>query len=295
MASGADDLQLLAGAVGDLLRKECPPEVVERAERDGWAPGVWAALHESGIAGIGRDGTLAEAMTAVRVAASFAAPVPLAETVLAHLLDPDAGEGPLAVAAGGRAAYGRIATRILGGPEFRLEPDTNLAGEPWDRVDPPGLDVMTPMGALVRSVQIAGALEAVLDMTVAYAGERVQFGQPIGRFQAVQQQLAVLAGEAMAAAAATDRAIAEPGAATIAAAKVRCAEAATAGTAIAHQIHGAIGVTAEHRLQHYTRRLWSWRDDFGSEAAWAIELGRIVAAQGADRFWDASRAEGSSV
>ena len=51
------------------------------------------------------------------------------------------------------------------------------------------------MGAAVRSVQSAGALETILSLSVAYANERVAFERPIGKFQAVQQNLARLAGE----------------------------------------------------------------------------------------------------
>ena len=71
----------------------------------------------------------------------------------------------------------------------------------------------------------------------------------------------------------------------IASAKVRCGEAANRGAAIAHQVHGAMGFTQEHRLHQFTRRLWSWRDEFGQESEWAIRLGRMVAAAGADKLW----------
>jgi acyl-CoA dehydrogenase len=71
----------------------------------------------------------------------------------------------------------------------------------------------------------------------------------------------------------------------IAIAKVRGGEAAGAGAAIAHQVHGAMGFTYEHSLHHSTRRLWSWREEFGNEAAWATRLGRMVAARGADELW----------
>jgi acyl-CoA dehydrogenase len=131
---------------------------------------------------------------------------------------------------------------------------------------------------------------------VQYAGERVQFGRPIGRFQAVQQNLAVLAGQAAAATAAAEAAIeaAAQGldALAIAAAKIRAGEAAGIGAAIAHQVHGAIGFTQEHSLHHATRRLWSWRDEFGSEAFWSRKLGATVAAAGADRLWQSITAAG---
>ena len=73
----------------------------------------------------------------------------------------------------------------------------------------------------------------------------------------------------------------------VAAAKVRVGEAAGAGAAVAHQVHGAMGFTFEHRLHQFTRRLWSWRDEYGQESEWAIRLGRLVAADGADALWPA--------
>ena len=137
---------------------------------------------------------------------------------------------------------------------------------------------------------MAGALEAVLALTVQYANDRVQFGRPIGKFQAVQQQLAVLAENVAAAgviAAAAVEAAAGKGdpAFAIAVAKARVGEAAGKVAEIAHQVHGAIGFTHEHRLHHLTRRLWSWRDEFGVESEWQQELGRLAAARGADGLW----------
>jgi alkylation response protein AidB-like acyl-CoA dehydrogenase len=130
-------------------------------------------------------------------------------------------------------------------------------------------------------------------MTAGYARERRQFGRAIGQFQAVQQNLAVLAGQAASAAAAAGLA-AEAVAAwgpgllpAVAAAKVRTGEAAGQAAAIAHQVHGAIGFTQEHRLHHYTRRLWAWRDAFGREAEWAQVLGRHLIAAGPDGLWPA--------
>jgi acyl-CoA dehydrogenase len=151
------------------------------------------------------------------------------------------------------------------------------------------------LGAVMRSAQMAGALQSVLAMSVQYASERVQFGRPIGRFQAVQQNLAVLAGQAAAATAAAEAGIEAAGdadALAVAAAKIRAGEAAGIGAAIAHQVHGAIGFTQEHRLHYSTRRLWSWRDEFGNEAYWARRLGARLAAAGADRLWQSITAAG---
>ena len=68
-------------------------------------------------------------------------------------------------------------------------------------------------------------------------------------------------------------------------AKIRVSEAATEGASIGHQVHGAIGFTKEHVLHRFTLRLWSWRDDFGNESDWAVRLGRMIAAKGADDLW----------
>jgi len=161
---------------------------------------------------------------------------------------------------------------------------------------PAGLDgaALMLMGSVIRSVQTAGALEAILSLSVAYANERIAFDRPIGKFQAVQQNLARLAGEVAAALAVSGSAadaLAQESAFDDAvfleatSAKIRCAEAATEGAGIAHQVFGAIGFTDEHVLHRFTLRLLAWRDDFGNESYWAAELGRRVARQGADEFW----------
>ena len=131
-----------------------------------------------------------------------------------------------------------------------------------------------------------------MDLAVTYAQERVQFGRPISKFQAVQQNLAVLAGQTAAAVAAANLGIAalshpDPAreAFLIAVAKTRVGEAATLACEIAHQVHGAIGFTKEYALQLSTRRLWSWREEFGGDPEWAARVGAYVCANGADDFW----------
>ena len=179
--------------------------------------------------------------------------------------------------------------------------EKNLAGEPRAalRFDATAVIASAPLenasfrlaaeGALYRSVQMAGALERVLEYALAYANERVQFGRPIGKFQAIQHLLAVLAGHAAAASAAAEAAVeasaAAPDEIMVAVAKSRCGEAAGKGAEIAHQVHGAMGFTREHNLHYVTRRLWSWRDEFGNETHWQTRLGRRVASMGADALW----------
>ena len=144
--------------------------------------------------------------------------------------------------------------------------------------------------ALGRAALMAGALEGVLALSVQYAMERKQFGRAIAKFQAVQHQLAIMAGEVAAASRATDGAIQRLGseafAAGVAVAKSRAGDASGIVAEIAHQVHGAMGFTYEHQLHHLTRRLWAWRDEYGAEPVWQRRLGREVIAAGGDRVWD---------
>ncbi|MFN5524679.1 acyl-CoA dehydrogenase family protein [Bradyrhizobium sp.] len=201
-----------------------------------------------------------------------------------------------------------VSIALVAADQLRIEPGLSLANDPsdtviFDRMAPVAIrsapagfdqDNMMLMGGVVRGLQIAGALDRLLEISVTYAGERVAFEKPIGKFQAVQHNLARLAGEAAAAnAAATSAAdaIARSGAfddavfLEAASAKIRCAEAAEKGAAIAHQVHGAIGFTTEHILHRFSLRARAWRDDFGSESHWAVALGRRIAARGADELW----------
>jgi acyl-CoA dehydrogenase len=213
--------------------------------------------------------------------------------------------GAIAVLAEGE---GKNLVALVAAADVEFRNGHNVAGEPRDElvfsgaksqqagVSPHSDGALRALGAVMRSAQMAGALQSVLEMTVQYAQERVQFGRPIGRFQAVQQNLAVLAGQAAAATAAAEAAIdvaaRDLNSPAVAAAKIRAGEAAGIGAAIAHQMHGAIGFTHEHRLHYSTRRLWSWRDEFGNEAYWARRLGGAVAAAGADQLWTGITAAG---
>ncbi|MEH6940958.1 acyl-CoA dehydrogenase family protein [Bacillus sp. JJ722] len=193
---------------------------------------------------------------------------------------------------------------VIDSKACQIEYGENLAGEPRNTVILNDVDVPDHQvcrledfteekwmfeGALVRAIQMTGALERMLDLTVMYSTERIQFGRPIARFQAVQQQIAVLTGEVIAASAITELAVkafeAGTGEQQIMSAKIRVGEAVSKGVPIAHQIHGAIGFTDEHALQHSTRRLWAWRDEFGNESYWANRLGATALEAGADGLW----------
>jgi len=143
--------------------------------------------------------------------------------------------------------------------------------------------------ALFRTLQITGALGRILGMTVQYSMERVQFGRAIAKFQAVQHQVATMATHAAAAAAAAEAAVNSAQERTaefeIMAAKLRASEAAGACCRVAHQVHGAMGFTHEHALHTFTRRLMSWRDEFGSEMQCAEWIGEQIQHIGGANLW----------
>lgn len=180
--------------------------------------------------------------------------------------------------------------------QLTIRASTGIGGEPRHDLCFAGLDVpaveiasdalpqLRLRGALGRSIQLAAAARRIRDLTVTYAQVRQQFGRPIGSFQAVQQNLAALAGQTAAMAIASQAAVeamadGDESAAEvpIAAAKAYCSNAVRQVAAIAHQVHGAIGFSSEHRLGAFTTRLWSWRDEYGSETEWATVLGTLSA------------------
>ena len=195
-----------------------------------------------------------------------------------------------AVIAGGTAPHGWIAVLPLSA--CHVDAGANLAGEARDRVTAStvicgagaiatgGIDAdwILRRGALARAIMACGALEQALEISVAYVKQRVQFDRPLIKFQAIQQEIAKLAGDAAFAYASAMSAVTALDTDTeeyaVAAAKVRTGMAAKSGSLIAHQLHGAIGVTEEYHLHHSTLRLWAWRSDYGTEAAWAQRLGR---------------------
>jgi alkylation response protein AidB-like acyl-CoA dehydrogenase len=150
-------------------------------------------------------------------------------------------------------------------------------------------DELMRRGAWARCVQIIGTFDAAVDLTVAHTRQRTQFGRPLSAFQAVQHSLASMAGEIERARAATALATAaadEYGFGSwqadyaVTVAKVAVGRAVEPVTTIAHQLHGAIGVTREHQLWLATMRARSWVDDFGTTAGHARRLGRMTLAAG---------------
>lgn len=349
VADASDVRTLVLDASKAVLDAHCTPQALRDARSGQFAQGLWDALEEVGIPRAilpesrgGAGLSMQDAGGLLRQAAYYAAPVPLAETMLATWLlnaaEIEVPSGPLSVAYIPRdrpreisrsadawtvranapaVPWGRSAssivllverdaglfTALIPAVGLRVEHAVNLADEPRDTIS---VDCRVPLnaagelarvpysiafelGAALRTAQISGALQRALELSVSYTLERKQFGRPIAKFQTVQHNLAMLAGQAAAANGAAELALAvatrHNATMAVAAAKARASEAATVGAALAHQVHGAIGVTNEYALHHYTQRLWSWRDEFGGEAYWWNVLGRSAMSNGPESYW----------
>ena len=178
-----------------------------------------------------------------------------------------------------------------------VEPRRNLAGEQRDDVvfagavvrSGPGVqrDELLARGALTRIALMAGSLEGIYEIAVTHAGERRQFGRPIGAFQAVQQHLVTIAQQVALAGVAADATARSPGGFEIAAGKLLANRAALIAGRAAHQVLGARGTTLEHPLSALTRRLWAWRSEYGDEHYWSLRLGSAVARAGPEAVYPA--------
>lgn len=210
-----------------------------------------------------------------------------------------------------RVPWGRNANGIVTIAEGRLvllDPKSgeltagvNMAMEPRDTIDfrdavPLALggsantEQILARCAAVRAVQLAEAAARVLEISVEYAGQRKQFGKPIGGFQAIQHQLAAAAGEVASARVASRQAYLALAAGknelfACAIAKARANDAAGTVARIGHQVHGAIGFTQEYQLHRFTRRIQSWRGEFGASAFWNGRLGELVLNDHSQSLW----------
>ncbi|MDF2856251.1 MAG: acyl-CoA dehydrogenase [Neobacillus sp.] len=336
-----------------IMKDFCTKELIHEAEQGKWPDKLWRVVEEAGLTTIavnedlgGTGGTFGDALSMLRVAGKYSAPIPLAETLLANWLLAELGlpisNHPLTIVHVGSQTevpftciqenegwsitgqvknipFARFAKSIVfigtlpkgflvamvDSADCIITPGSNLAGEPRDTINLEQvfvskedatiiklesiLSTLYQKGALIRSVMMAGALERILELSILYSNERKQFGRPINRFQAIQQQLAIMSGEVAAAKIITEYAVEafddDSYTSESMIAKIRVGEAATIAVPIAHQIHGAIGFTDEHILQQSTRRLWSWRDEYGTETDWSNELGSRVIENGHSSLW----------
>ena len=288
------------------------PAKVRAAESSGAIGASWAAIEASGFldalvpedAG-GAGLSLEDVLPLVASSGAAALPMPFAETMVARgllhvagiaapagariVLAPPSPIVPLAaVASHALVPHGDGIALVEVRREGAADPFRALGGavEPaaWiASFAADGVDLLVVAAGLVAA-KMSGAMERVLAQTLRFAGQREQFGRPIGKFQAVQQQIAIMAEQVISARMAA--AIGMTGdrfdPLRVAAAKCRAGEASHQVCAIAHGVHGAIGVTEDYDLQLLTRRLKQWQMSFGSELYWARRLGaaRLAARSG---------------
>jgi acyl-CoA dehydrogenase len=317
-----------------LLAEVSPLARVRAVEAGASVDDLWAALLESGFLDVmlseaqgGAGLSLADAGSLVQAMGRYLLPVPFAQTMVARCLLAAAGaqspEGsivfvsPTPFGAGYRqsavpqaqvADYAlvdlgdrTVLTALSEATVTATGVHASRAAEVLWESSPQALaTIATPAGglrviaAVLRAAKIAGASDRVLGMTIAHAGTRVQFGKPIGKLQAIQQQLAVMAEQTvmarMAAQLGCSRGLPPP--VNIAAvAKQVTSAAVTTITATAHAVHGAIGISEEYDLQLYVRRLHEWRMADGTEGYWAGQLGRARLASDALSSVDFLRGE----
>lgn len=299
-----DDDNFLVEAFRRQLVRLVTAEAIRAIESGASGSELWRGLDESGFAdamvpessggaGIG----LAQAFPLISLAGEFCVPLPFAETMVARGILAGQGAGvpggamivlapPSAVIPGGRFAGHALVDRAgvptlvtatgVGDDIFGNGGVTEMAEGDVVAVLALDPEAVLLAAAAVAAGLMAGAMARVLEMSLRYAGERQQFGRSLGKFQAIQQQLAVLAEQVLSAQVAARNAFVgttfDP--VRVAAAKCRANEAAGMVCNIAHAIHGAIGVTAEFDLQLYTRRIKHWQLAFGSESYWGARIGR---------------------
>ncbi|MGS1009050.1 acyl-CoA dehydrogenase family protein [Achromobacter anxifer] len=314
------DNDLYADAARQVLADHCTPQAVRDIEAGGdSARRIWQQLEAAGLADalVGEDDggsglSLEQVFGMLEQCGAHALPLLLGETMIARALLPATQRpaGSIALARGEQLADGAWhcalvrggavadsvlvqaggAWRVLDAAQARhashaLALDAAMSWDPAAVAAAPlaeidaALDIRT-LQACVVAPQMAGALGSVLERTLQYANERQQFGRPIGKFQAIQHQLAVMSEHVCAARMAAQLGCHAEGVAPdrlrVAVAKARCSEAALVVAELAHAVHGAIGFTEEYDLQLYTRRLHGWRQTAGSEAYWQDVAGAAL-------------------
>jgi alkylation response protein AidB-like acyl-CoA dehydrogenase len=217
----------------------------------------------------GRRGSPGQAVTARRSAAGF-----VLDGHASYVLDGHTADLVL-VAAGAPAATslftvdarapGLTRTPLVTLDQTRKLARLELAATPATLVGPEGgggpvVDAALDLGAVALAAEAVGGARRCLDMAVAHARSRVQFGRPIGAFQAVKHKLAdvlvaVESARSVAAAAARAAAAVGPDLALLASvAKAHCAEAFVQAASESIQVHGGIGLTWDHDAQLYLKR-----------------------------------------
>ncbi|MCV7078914.1 acyl-CoA dehydrogenase IpdE2 [Mycobacterium szulgai] len=288
-----DERELLRETVAALVTKHASPTAVRAAmESDcGYDESLWQLLCEQvGAAALvipeelgGAGGELADAATVLQELGRGLVPSPLLGTTLAELAlltaaEPDAqtlgalAEGtsigalvldPDYVVNGDiadvvvAASDGRLSRwiRFSAHPVTTMDPTRRLA-----RVEPEGTESvgadpgLADTAAVLLAAEQIGAAERCLELTVEYAKSRVQFGRPIGSFQALKHRMADLYVMVAAAKAVVNEACNQPTSANAATARLAASEALSKVAAEGIQLHGGIAITWEHDMHLYFKR-----------------------------------------
>ena len=310
-----DTRQLIVDTAQKMFGDFCDKQQLDAAETGVLPDSLWQAVVENGFDQLGTAAsgtTPADMFAFIQECGRYAVPLPMAETLIANYWFGgqelssigEVADGAVVDVPWGRACGSVVAVDAAAGTVSKISQpqvvsqSANMAGEPRDIVAlPQAVDAttLTPEDdpyavlALTRASLMAGCLQTILDLGIQFATERNQFGRSISKFQAIQHSLAVVAAEVAAAKRSVDAGVDAMGdprfVPEVAAAKARVGEAAGVVAEQVHQIHGAMGFTHEHRLHHYTRRVWSWRDEWGGEFYWQARLGSHLAQLGADAVW----------
>ncbi|ORW09010.1 acyl-CoA dehydrogenase [Mycobacterium kyorinense] len=288
-----DERELLRETVAALVTKHASPEAVRAAMESerGYDESLWRLLCEQvGAAALvvpeeygGAGGSLGDAAVVVEELGKGLVPTPLLGTTLAELAllaadkpDTDALENLAAGAAIGAVVFdpdyvvnGDIADVVIAADGEKLTRWTTFSAEPVAAMDPtrrlarviaqstaplgadPGL---ADTAAILLAAEQIGAAARCLELTVDYTKERVQFGRPIGSFQALKHRMADLYVAVQSARAVVNDAVAEPSPTSAALARVAASEAFSTVAAEGIQLHGGIAITWEHDMQLYFKR-----------------------------------------
>ncbi|MEP5937235.1 MAG: acyl-CoA dehydrogenase family protein [Erythrobacter sp.] len=298
----SDINEMLVEQFTGLVASISPPSQVRAAESPTTTHPMWQQIAESGFLDLlvpedmgGAGLTLDSLFLLAVVAGEHALPVPFAETAMARgllaaggasapddaviVLAPSSNITPLAAGATHALIQkeqelclvtlsGEGLDPFSAGAEATLTPGEAIASIPMGSVD------LLATAAALTAANMAGGMVKLQQMSNTYAGERQQFGRPLGKFQAIQQQLAVMAEQVASAYIAARIGLSGDQVVPVRAAMAKCrvSEAAHQVSAIAHAVHGAIGATEEYDLQLYSRRLKQGQLAFGSESYWALRL-----------------------
>jgi alkylation response protein AidB-like acyl-CoA dehydrogenase len=289
----SEERELLRETVASLVEKHAGPEAVRRAiESDlGYDEKLWTLLCEQvGAAALvipeelgGAGGALADAAVVIAELGKGLVPTPLLGTTLTELAllaaeQPD-GDTLERLAEGssiGAAVFdpdhvvnGDVADVVVAAADGKLTRWTEFTRQSVTPMDPtrrlarlaptattelgsdPGL---ADVAAILLAVEQIGAASRCLDLTVAYTKDRVQFGRPIGSFQALKHRMADLYVLVQSARAVVDDAVADPTPTSAALARVLASEAFSAVVAESIQMHGGIAITWEYDIQLYFKR-----------------------------------------